>query len=204
MNPERGPSARWRERRRTLAALLLAAWTVASNGVQAQLTTRPIEERQKQEPELPPTPIADSPVELPPFPRSEDMVELDSDYFDHGVRIFLDLPSLSQPAPGVVRYTMLLVSAAGSGNLFYESINCESKEWRSLAFGTRNGTFDLILAPTWRTFEAGASTGHRRALARNYVCILGRRLPDRAEDLRRRLLGPGVVSDSGHGSRWKR
>ena len=132
------------------------------------------------------------------------MVELDRNLFEGGVRVFLDPEALSQPAPDVVRYTILLVSSAGTGNLFYESIHCDRNEWRTLAFGTRDGGFEAIRQPRWRTLDAGASTGHRRALARYYVCSLGRRLADRAEDLRRRLPAPGVASDSEYGTRWNR
>ena len=159
---------------------------------------------QEQEPELPQEPTAEVSVELPSFPRGEDLVELDPGLFEHGVRVFLDPGALSQLAPGVVRYTMLLISATGSGSLFYESINCDRKEWRTLAFGTREGTFEPMRQPHWRTLDAGAGTGHRRALARNYICILGRRLPDRAEDLRRRLLIPGANSNSAFGTRRNR
>ena len=205
MSPERPASGRWRERRGPLALLLLAIGVAAPEGAaQAQLTTRPIERMQEQAPEPPEEDAGESPVELPAFPRAESMVELDRGLFDGGVRIFLDSEALSQPAPGVVRYTMLLVSSEGSGNLFYESINCDRDEWRTLAFGTREGGFEAIRQPRWRTLDAGASTGHRRALARYYVCILERRLADRAEDLRRRLLGPGSASESRHGGRWKR
>ena len=130
-----------------------------------------------------------SAVTLPAFPHSGDMVELHPEFFDAGARVFLDVASLSQPAPGVVRYTVLIVTATGRGNLFYESINCEKKEWRRLAYGTRAGEFDAIVSPRWRTLEAGGSTGYHRALARYFVCIEDNRLADRAEDLRRRLAG---------------
>ena len=205
MRLERGAGERRHRGRQVLALLFLAACaTAAPGGAQGQPVTRPIEERQAREPELPEAPAAASPVHLPLFPGGEDLVELDPDAFDHRVRVFLDPSSLSQPAPEVVRYTMLLVSAAGKGNLFYESINCENEEWRTLAFGTREGTFELVREPRWRTLDAGASTGYRRVLARSYVCILGRRLPDRAEDLQRRLLTRDATPPGGLGVRWDR
>lgn len=200
------PSGQWRTTLHgTLAALLLAAFGATST-VKAQSgpTTRPIERMQEQAPELPEEPAGEIPIELPPFPRAENMMELDRNRFEGGVRVFLDSEALSQPAPDVVRYTMLLVSPEGTGNLFYESINCDRDEWRSLAFGTRDGGFEAIRQPRWRTLDAGASTGHRRALARYYVCSLGRRLADRAEDLRRRLLRPGVASESEYSTRLDR
>lgn len=205
MSPERNPKQRWKVKRRALAGLLLAACVaVPWVGAQGQPITRPIERMQEQEPQLPQEAAAEVSVEFPSFPRGEDLVELGPGRFEHGVRVFLDPDALSQPAPGVVRYTMLLISATGSGNLFYESINCDRKEWRTLAFGTREGTFEPMRQPRWRTLDAGAGTGHRRALARNYICILGRRLPNRAEDLRHRLLGPDANSNSEFGTRWNR
>ena len=205
MSPDCGTGGQWPERRRLLVALLLATCIAAPMcSAQSSLTTRPIERMQERAPELPEEPAGEIPIELPPFPRTENMVELDRDLFEGGVRVFLDSASLSQPAPDVVRYTILLVSSAGTGNLFHESINCDRDEWRTLAFGTRDGGFEAIRQPRWRTLDAGASTGHRRALARYYVCSLGRRLADRAEDLRRRLPTPGVASESEYGTRWNR
>ena len=206
MSRETGPGGRRPGRRATLAALLLLAACAAggAGAAQGQLTTRPIEKMQEEAPKPPEEPVPESPFDLPPFPRGEALVELDPLAFGNRVRVFLDPDSLSQPAPGVVRYTMLLVSPAGSGNLFYESLHCERKEWRTLAFGTREGTFEPLLEPRWRTFEAGGDAGHRRALARYHICIQERRLADRAEDLRRRLLRPGIASDPGYGRRWTR
>ena len=205
MNPDHGTDGQWKERRATLVALLLATCIAAPTvSAQSDLTTRPIERMQEQAPELPEEPAGAIPIELPAFPRAENMVELDRDRFEGGVRVFLDAEALSQPAPDVVRYTMLLVSSKGLGNLFYESINCDRDEWRTLAFGTRDGGFEAIRQPQWRTLDAGASTGHRRALARYYVCSMGRRLADRAEDLRRRLLKPGSASASVYSTHWNR
>ena len=205
MCPDRGTGGQWPERHRLLVALLLAAFSTTSTvDAQSDLTVRPIERMQERAPELPEEPAGEIPVELPPFPRTENMVELDRDLFEGGVRVFLDSASLSQPAPDVVRYTILLVSSSGTGNLFHESINCDRDEWRTLAFGTRDGGFEAIRQPRWRTLDAGASTGHRRALARYYVCSLGRRLADRAEDLRRRLGRPGVSPESEYSTRLNR
>ena len=205
MNPDRDTHGQWPERRGLLVALLLAAFNATSTvEAQSDLTVRPIERMQDEAPELPEEPAGEIATELPPFPRAENMVELDRGLFEGGVRVFLDSEALSQPAPDVVRYTILLVSSAGMGNLFYESINCDRDEWRTLAFGTRAGGFEAIRQPRWRTLDAGASTGHRRALARYYVCSLGRRLADRAEDLRRRLLKPGPASGSAYGTHRNR
>ena len=205
MSPDRGTGGRWPERRRLRVALLLAACIAAPMcSAQSGPTTRPIERMQEQAPELPEEPAGEIPIELPPFPRADNMVELDRNRFQGGVRVFLDSEALSQPAPDVVRYTILLVSPGGTGNLFYESINCDRDEWRTLAFGTRDGGFEAIRQPRWRTLDAGASTGHRRALARYYVCSLSRRLADRAEDLRRRLRRPGVAPESDYSTRLNR
>ena len=188
---------------RALAAFLLTAFATGSLE-EAAAQTRPIEKMQEQRPVPPETTTPEIPVHLPPFPRGEELVELDSTSFEEGVRVFLDPASLSQPAPELVRYTMLLVSAKGAGNLFFESIDCGREEWRSLAFGTREGTFEPIRSPRWRTLRAGANAGFRRVIAREFVCILNRRIPDRAEDLRRRLLRQGVTASVGPTARGNR
>ena len=155
------------------------------------------DERPVPEPPEEPAPV--SPVRLPPFPRGEDLVELDRASFERGVRVFLDPASLSQPGPGTVRYTVLIVSASGVGNLFYEGLHCGRKEWRTLAFGTREGKFEPVADPRWRTLLAGGPTGYRRALARTYVCTRERRTADRAEDLRRRLTRRGPLPGTASG-----
>ena len=203
MTPEPGREGQLLRTRGALAALLLAAFA-AGPLQEAAAQTRPIERREAQKPVPPEAATPGSPIYLPPFPRGEDLVELDSASFERGVRVFLDPASLSQPAPDLVRYTMLLVSAKGTGNLFYEGIHCDREEWRTLAFGTREGTFELIRSPRWRTLRAGANAGHRRVLAREFVCILQRRMPDRAEDLRRRLLKRNAMARFGHAARVNR
>ena len=126
MNPDRDTHGQWPERRGLLVALLLAAFNATSTvEAQSDLTVRPIERMQDEAPELPEEPAGEIATELPPFPRAENMVELDRGLFEGGVRVFLDSEALSQPAPDVVRYTILLVSSAGTGNLFYESSNCD-------------------------------------------------------------------------------
>ncbi len=205
MSPDNGMGRRLAGRLGKLAALALATCIAAPAGnAQSDLSIRPIERMQEQAPEPEDAGPQEIPIELPAFPRAENMTELDRDLFEAGVRVFLDVEALSQPAPGVVRYTMLLVSSEGQGNLFYESISCERDEWRTLAFGTRAGEFEAIREPRWRTLKAGASTGHRRMLAKHYVCVRERRLADRARDLRRRLDAPGAASESAYGTRWNR
>ena len=205
MTPEPGREGQPGRTRGALAALLLAAFAAAlPEDGRAQPSVRPIEEREAEKPAPWEAAMPDSPVQLPAFPRGRDLVELDSASFEQGVRVFLDPASLSQPAPERVRYTMLLVSAKGTGNLFFEGIDCDRKEWRTLAFGTGEGTFELIRNPRWRTLRAGANAGHRRVLAREFVCILERRTPDRAEDLRRRLLKRSAMASSGHSTRIDR
>ena len=205
MTPEPGREGRPCGVREALAALLLAAVATAlPEDVRAQSSTRPIEKREVEKPVSPEEAMPDSPVQLPPFPRGRDLVELDPASFEQGVRVFLDPASLSQPAPERVRYTMLLVSAKGTGNLFFESIDCDREEWRTLAFGTGEGTFEPIRSPRWRTLRAGANAGHRRVLAREFVCIQQRRMPDRAEDLRRRLLKRNAMASYGHAARANR
>ena len=184
MNPEQRGARRERAGRRALLALAFAVGVTAAAGVTGQRDQRFLE--QKVEP--PPAPLPESPVRLPPYPRRGDLVELDGALFEGGARVFLDPASLSQARPAVVRYTMLLVSAEGVENLFYESLHCGNDEWRTLAFGSAEGGFRLVDDPRWRSLRAGGSTAYRRVIARAYVCVLQRRVPDRAEDLRRRLL----------------
>lgn len=205
MTPEPGRERQPRRTHGALAALLLAALAAAlPEDVRAQPSVRPVEKLEAEKLVPSEEAMPDSSVQLPPFPRGRDLVELDSVSFEQGVRVFLDPASLSQPAPGLVRYTMLLVSAKGTGNLFFEGINCDREEWRTLAFGTGEGTFELIRNPRWRTLQAGANAGHRRVLAREFVCIQQRRIPDRAEDLRRRLLKRNAMAGFGHAARSNR
>lgn len=184
MSPDHDGARRERAGRRALLALAFAVGVTAAAGVAGQQRDQRLYEKVV---EPPPEPVPESPVRLPPYPGRGDLVELDGALFEGGARVFLDPASLSQARPGVVRYTMLLLSAGGVENLFYESVHCENDEWRTLAFGTAAGEFQLVADPRWRSLRAGGSTGYRRAIARAHVCVLQRRVPDRAEDLRRRL-----------------
>ena len=142
--------------------------------------------RKDARPVAPEEPGPAASVTLPDFPRADNIVELDPDVFGGGARVFLDTAAISQTEDGAVYYTMLILSASGASNIFYEAIQCDARKWRSFAYGTHQGVFRPVADNSWRTLRAGGTTDYRRTLARVYVCA-NDRVVDRADYLLRIL-----------------
>ena len=193
--PNRGRSRRLGSS--VLRGLIVAsvlALTVTGHAVETMPEGR--DKNRYKKPVAPVAPELEIGVDLPPFPRADGLVELDPDLFGGGVRVFLDAASISQPQPGVVRYTVLFQSRSGAASIFYEGIRCDAEQWRSYAYGTRQGKFRSVANRGWKTLRAGGTTGYRRSLARAYVCA-NDQAPDRARELRRMLRGqPQLYGDT--------
>ena len=173
---------------RRMRFLLLVAIILGSGAFESTLAISDAELNRKDSRQTAPElPQESGPVTLPEFPQAANVIELDPDVFGTGARVFLDTAAISQTDDGAVHYTVLIVSASGVSNVFFEAIRCESDEWRSFAYATRQGEFRPVADTSWRTLKAGGATEYRRTLARVYVCA-NERAPDRARYLLRTLL----------------
>lgn len=108
-------------------------------------------------------------VSIPDFPAGQDLVPLDTDV--PGYRYFIDPDSVSVgEQDGVARYTVVIESDDGVRNVFYEGIRCNSKQYKTYAFGSGDGPFQAMPGADWRAIRGHAAFGYRRDLAAYYVC----------------------------------
>jgi CNP1-like family len=108
-------------------------------------------------------------VELPVFPKDENLMPF-SFTTDTTSKFFVDSESIKVGEDGVVRYTLVVKSAGGAINVSVEGIRCDSKEWKSYAFGRRDGTWVKAKQAKWRTIQRYATIRHHDELRKYYFC----------------------------------
>ena len=109
--------------------------------------------------------------ELPPYPDPGRLLEIQFQHPGSRFRYFIDPDSLSIGDDGVVRYTLVLESVrSGSRNVMYEGMRCPTREYKTLAYGTRKGVFRPLGRPRWLSIDGGRSNWFRRDLWEFYLC----------------------------------
>ena len=108
-------------------------------------------------------------AQLPSYPKPQDLIP-----FDAGAatahRFYIDAPSLSVGEDGVVRYTLVIRAAAGSTNVSFEGMRCETKEQKYYALGRSNGSWTRARDPKWRRVENRELNRHHSALYADFFC----------------------------------
>jgi hypothetical protein len=169
---------------RLLAALLVPASALAASALDEPGLYEPGEERWlEQVPAVPPYPAREALVELPVVTEGERF------------RYWVDLPSISVGADGVVRYTVVIESPQGARNVFFEGIDCRREDYRIYAYGVDGERLQPVPDGKWRRIEARGALAYRDELFRQYLCDPRRfALPE--PQIRRRLerarVDPGV------------
>ena len=109
-------------------------------------------------------------AELPAYPKAENLVP-----FGGGPasthRFFVDAPSLSIGADGVVRYTLVIKSSGGAMNVTHEGIRCDERQQKTYAIGQPQGAWTRARDPQWRYIEYRAFNNHHRLLHNEYLCL---------------------------------
>lgn len=108
-------------------------------------------------------------VSFPDVPKDAGWVA-----FDPGAatahRYYVDLPSLTVGADGVVRYVLLVQSQGGARNVRFEGMRCSTKEWRLYATLRRDGAWVKSRNESWDRLRDGVSDQHRVSLFADFFC----------------------------------
>ena len=116
-----------------------------------------------------PEPPPDEALVLPAYPTKARLVEISAEGLP-GYRFFVDPMSVSTGRDGVVRYTVVARSPAGSDNVFYEGLRCARKEYRIYAIGGPDATWGGRQSE-WRSLASGPATQPwRTVLQVDYFC----------------------------------
>ena len=106
---------------------------------------------------------------LPAYPRAENLVP-----FSGGPasthQFFVDAPSLSVGADGVVRYTLVIKTSGGATNVTHEGIRCDERRHKTYAIGQASGSWTRARDPQWRYIEYRTVNNHQRVLHNEYLC----------------------------------
>lgn len=108
-------------------------------------------------------------AQLPAFPKPE---SLDS-FFVSAItdnKFMVDRDSISVGADGVVRYTLVVISASGAQNVSYDGLRCATAERRLYAFGRSDKTWSKARSNQWARIQGSTLNGHHAALFFEYFC----------------------------------
>lgn len=131
-------------------------------------------------------------VKLPAAPKPDNLLPL---YVSAATsnQFFVDASSLSVGADGVVRYVMVVRSAAGVNNVSFEGMRCETRERRIYASGRQDGTWSKARNNEWVRIQDVYANRHHAVLFLEYFCPFGNIVLDATEA--RRALQQGGHPD---------
>lgn len=123
----------------------------------------------KFDPSRGPKPWQELQAMLPAYPREENLLPVRMPV-SYTLKIFLDEKSVSLAEDDIARFTLVVESSSGYRNIFYEGIRCETREYKTYAYGAPEGEFHLLKEPKWQKIPYYDINAYRYQLARNYVC----------------------------------
>lgn len=159
-----------RHRARSLLAavvVLLAAIPVTAPG-QRGLFEADFDEEQK--------PWSEIEKQLPRYPKPENLIQFDAGAATQH-RFYIDAPSLSVDADGVVRYTLVVKTGGGGTNVSFEGMRCLTREQKFYAVGRTDGSWVRARDPQWRRIEYQTVNRHYGVLYVDFFCKERRWLP---------------------------
>lgn len=111
-------------------------------------------------------------VKIPGYPEASSLMKLDIDAGDSPFEYFIDAKSLSIGRDEIVLYTIVVQSRSGYQNILFEGMRCDTREYKTYAYGTGKKTFYKIESPRWKNIGGRTGTGldYRRDLVTMYYC----------------------------------
>lgn len=124
-------------------------------------------------------------VKLPAAPKPENLLPI---YVSAATsnQFSVDGSSLSVGADGVVRYVLVIRSAAGVRNVSFEGMRCETRERRIYASGRQDGSWSKARNNEWVRIQDAYANRHHAVLFLEYFCPFGNIAVD-AEEARQAL-----------------
>ncbi len=118
---------------------------------------------------LPAEPAPEEALAMPAYPAAARLVEVPV-AGGGSFRYYVDPASVSAGRDGIVRYSVVARSPAGSENVFYEGLRCATRQYRVYAIGRSDGTWGGRQGD-WQALAASPSAQPwRGVLFREYFC----------------------------------
>jgi hypothetical protein len=108
---------------------------------------------------------------LPALPNDKDLLPFEVSQ-QTALTFAIDPKSVSIGKDRVIRYTVVITSAAGARNVRYEGLRCEDgQQWRMYAAVDEDGTgWDRDTTTEWDKIEWNSLNAYHAALAHDYFC----------------------------------
>lgn len=133
-------------------------------------------------------------IQLPAAPKQENLLP----FFVSATAtqsFAIDAQSLSVGEDGVVRYTLVALSADGAKSISYEGIRCASYERKLYAFGRPDGSWSRSRRDHWERINTYATHRQHAALFKDYFCR-ETTVAGRAKELVDRILNNKTLEDN--------
>lgn len=114
----------------------------------------------------------ESEVQIPAYPDDRHLLAVTLGPTDT-VRLYVDERSISRGTDGVARFTLVIESARGARNVFYEGLRCETREYKTYALGAPGRILRPVKDPRWQAIAYHATNAFRFHLYQHYVCHEG-------------------------------
>lgn len=121
-------------------------------------------------------------TQIPVFPKAENLLPFYVSATTDN-KFMIDRESISVGTDGVVRYTLVAVSASGVQNVSYEGMRCVSAERRLYAFGRSDKTWSKARGNQWVKIQESTANRQHAALNAEYFCPIGNIVRDAEEAL---------------------
>ncbi len=107
---------------------------------------------------------------LPPYPQEADLLEFKLRRNSPN-RYYVDRTSISIGEDRVIRYSAVVKSPSGVNNTSYEAMRCKTSEYKTYAFGVKDGEWANVPDVQWRPILID-SLNFRYTLFKDYFCDL--------------------------------
>lgn len=108
-------------------------------------------------------------AKIPAYPKLDDAIEF---FVSAGTdnKFYIDPSSIEVGEDGVVRYTLIVRSAAGAMNVSYEGIRCSSHEKKTYAFGSGKGEWSRNKYSRWSPIKYEDRNRQHHMLYDDFFC----------------------------------
>lgn len=137
-------------------------------------------------------------IKLPGYPEKDKLMKVDIDAGLGVFEFFIDPDSISIGRDDVVSATMVIRSSQGANNILFDAYRCDTREYKTVAYGTSSDKFYQIHDPQWKAIKRSRSAAldFRREMVTIYLCDI-HRLPLEKEEILQLVKYPNDREDSG-------
>lgn len=128
------------------------------------------------------TPWEEIASQLPAYPKNENLIAFDVSSATSN-KFMIDTASLSVGTDGVIRYTVVIESAAGARTVNFEGMRCDPPEYKIYGFGQEDGKWLENKYASWQPYKMRSLLSYHKALFEDHFCPDWIRIRDAEEGI---------------------